>query len=69
MGMVNTFYLLVLMLSLYGIEPGLALAFSFLFFIRGVFVSLIGGLFEAVRALRAHPITDQEAAKENPGDY
>jgi uncharacterized protein (TIRG00374 family) len=60
---------LVFMLSLYGIEPGLALAFSFLLFIRGVFVSLIGGLFEAVRALRAHPITDQEAAKENPGEY
>jgi uncharacterized protein (TIRG00374 family) len=44
---------LVVLLPTMGIDPDLALAFSLLLFIRGVLLSIIGGLWEAVDALRS----------------
>ena len=42
---------LVFMLSLFGVDPEVALAFSLLIFSRGVFLSLLGGLMALSEAL------------------
>ena len=39
---------LVALLAAFGVSAELALAFSFLLFVRGILVSLVGGLLEAV---------------------
>ena len=39
---------LILLLSLFGIDPQVALAFSLLLFGRNIFLSLIGGVLEAL---------------------
>lgn len=43
---------LVALLSTFGISPELALAYSFLLLIRGVVISLFGGVWEGLRALK-----------------
>lgn len=44
---------LVAILSVFHISADLALAFSFLLFVRGIFLSLLGGGIEAVQVLRS----------------
>jgi len=44
---------LVAVLSLFGINAAHALAFSFLIFIRNILIALMGGILEAIEALRA----------------
>lgn len=43
---------LIGLLALEGVSPDLALALSFLLFVRGILLGLVGGVFEAVRLLR-----------------
>ncbi len=43
---------LVALMSTYGISAELALAYSFLLFIRGIIIGAVGGLTEAVQAIR-----------------
>lgn len=53
---------LVYLLSDFGIDPELALAFSFLLFIRGIVISLLGGVLEAFRVFRADSSPDLTSA-------
>lgn len=48
---------LVVVLSTFGINPGLALAFSLLIFARSVFLSLLGGFIEAFQAIYPRQVT------------
>ncbi len=50
---------LVAIMPTFGVSVELALAFSFLLFIRGVVLSLIGGLFEAFDVLRTRRMAEQ----------
>lgn len=43
---------LVAILATFGISADLALALSFLLFIRGIFIGLVGGVIEAIQAVR-----------------
>ena len=43
---------LIALLSTFGIGADLALAFSLLLFVRGIFLSLVGGLLEVLQAMR-----------------
>ena len=54
---------LVFLFATFGIGADLALAFSFLLFVRGVLISLVGGAWEALDALQG-----RRAAERQPGD-
>lgn len=56
---------LVALLATYGVGAELSLAFSFLLFVRGVIISLTGGITEAVRALRSTQPKETEPATGN----
>lgn len=57
---------LVALLSAVGVSVELSLALSFLLFVRGVLISLIGGILEAVRALRERRASVPEPPDPRP---
>jgi uncharacterized protein (TIRG00374 family) len=57
---------LVFMLSTFGIGPELALAFSFMILIRGLLISVVGGLLEAIQAVRAKRPAELNPTNEKP---
>ncbi len=56
---------LVALLATYGVGAELSLAFSFLLFVRGVIISLTGGITEGIQALRAARPKEAEPAPGN----
>jgi hypothetical protein len=56
----------VFMLSTFGIGPELALAFSFMILIRGLLISVVGGLLEAIQAVRAKRPAELNPTNEKP---
>ena len=59
---------LVAMLSLFNISAAQALAFSLLIFARSVIIALIGGILEAVQAIRAGRVTRPEVIQQNTNE-
>jgi len=56
---------LVAVLSLFGINAANALAFSFLMFIRSFLIALIGGILEAIQALRTRRVARPAVINRN----
>ncbi len=59
---------LVAVLSLFGINAAHALAFSFLIFIRNILIALLGGILEAIEALRARRLVRLAAIHRDTND-
>jgi uncharacterized protein (TIRG00374 family) len=59
---------LVAVLSLFGINAANALAFSFLIFIRSALIALVGGILEAIQALRTRRVARPAMISRNTND-